>query len=130
MTVELCIVIPVVIIIAAIAFNAITFFGYCAEFDRLFRNETRVLVVAPPSGVDAASAVSQIDSDSWFNGAGGNPRAEISIESETGNVSTVKGELSYRPTLFGLETRQEVFGVPMPELKHSTQLTIETDKEL
>ena len=36
-TVELAVVLPVVIIVAVIAVNALTFFGACAAFDR-FKN--------------------------------------------------------------------------------------------
>ena len=42
MTVELCAVLPVVIVIAAILVNVMTFFGECAEFDRVARNSVRL----------------------------------------------------------------------------------------
>ena len=41
MTVELLVVLPVVLIVAVVAVNALTFFGDCAAFDRVARNAVR-----------------------------------------------------------------------------------------
>ena len=41
-TVELALALPVMMITAVIAFNALMFFGNCATFDRVFREAVRV----------------------------------------------------------------------------------------
>ena len=127
MTVELCVVIPVVMVIAAIVFNALTFFSCCAEFDRMVRNAARTWVVAPPSSMDLHTAVEQLDHRIWFDSAGENPSVSFTYEADASDLVTVTANMEYRPTLFGLQTRQELFGVALPALRHSTQITVACD---
>lgn len=127
MAVELCAVIPVVMVIAAIVFNALTFFSYCAQLDREFRNATRVWVVAPPSSMDLHSAVEQLDYQVWFDPEGENPAISFAYEVDGGGLVTVTATMEYRPTLFGLQTRQELFGVRLPALSHTAQMTVACD---
>ncbi len=126
MTVELCVVLPVVIIIAAIVFNALTFFSYCAEFDRSFRNAVRVWAVSPPSSMAFDTAMEQVLCQVEPD-ASDNPRATISYEVSADATATITGTLEYQPTLFGLRVRSEVFGVTLPSLAHTAQLVVASD---
>ncbi len=125
MTVELCAVLPVVIVIAAILVNVMTFFGECAEFDRVARNSVRLCSSSLPEGADASSV-------------SGNIVAMICAEMESDDVScessgplgaqgyvTYSLEYSYTPTLFGLPLRATVFGVTMPKISHSIQMAVD-----
>lgn len=127
MTVELCVVLPVVIVIAAIAYNALAFFSHCAAFDRDFRDAARTLVVAPPASEGIAAAVEDIKGTAWAESFDDNPAISLEYESGADGTITVKGTLEYRPTLFGLQTRGEVFGVGLPTLSHSSQIVLRSD---
>lgn len=118
---------PAVMIIAAIVFNALVFFSYCAEFDRAFRNATRVWVTAPPAAMDLHSAVEQLDYQVWFDAAGDNPAISFEYEMDGSGLVTVTAVMEYRPTLFGLQTRHELFGVRLPALHHTAQMTVACD---
>ena len=54
-TVELAVVLPVALVVAVIAVNALAFFGTCASFDRVARQTVCALATAPASGDDTAS---------------------------------------------------------------------------
>ena len=121
MTVELLVVLPVLLVVALIVFNALTFFGLCAEYDRLARNAVRVYAAAPSAtGADAAAEVgAAIDASLEC------PTAESTVEGAAGTAApaTFTCELAYWPTLFGLGMRSEVLGVPLPALHHRIELS-------
>ena len=50
MTVELAVAMPVLIVVAVIAANALTFFAECAVFDRVAHEAVRVHAAAPAYG--------------------------------------------------------------------------------
>ncbi len=124
MTVELCVVLPVVIAIAVIAVNALSFFGYCAEFDRVARNAVRTYATAPAYGASTDSAVSQVETalEEAFDAT--NLECEVQASRDHRGFESYEMTLRYRPTLFGLGLRSEVFGVPMPALSHESRLTV------
>lgn len=122
MTIELLVALPVVLVIALIVFNALTFFGLCAEYDRVARNAVRVYAAAPSSeaaGEMAAEVSAAIDATLRC------PTAESTVEGSAGTVApaTFTCELAYWPTLFGLGLRSEIFGVPLPALRHRIELS-------
>ena len=56
MTVELAVALPVLIIVAVIAVNALTVFADCAAFDRAFRQTVRAYATAPAYGESPEAA--------------------------------------------------------------------------
>lgn len=50
MTVEFVAALPVLIAVAAVSVNALTFFGWCAAFDNDFRDSVRVYAASPAYG--------------------------------------------------------------------------------
>lgn len=122
MTIELLIALPVAIVIACIVFNALTFFGLCAEFDRAARNAVRVYAASPDDNVsfmvaDKVKGAVELCLD--------DENAEVTVEGSAPSfaVATYTCALAYHPTLFGLGVRTEVLGVPLPALRHSVQLS-------
>lgn len=128
MMVELCVIFPVVIIIAVITTNALSFFGYCADFDRLSRNAVRTYAASPESGATTSDAEAKIQAaiDNALNA--GNLQSSISVEKDWRGYEHFTMTLHYSPTLFGLGLKTEVFGVPMPQLTHNSQLTVDPYK--
>lgn len=122
MTVELMVALPVMLVIALIAFNALTFFGLCAEYDRVARNAVRVYAAAPTSltGSEAAGEVSAA-----IEAALDCPTAESAVEASLPHLApaTFTCTLVYHPTLFGIGMRSEVLGVPLPPLRHTVSLS-------
>lgn len=124
MTVELCVVLPVAIVIAVMAVNALAFFGECAEFDRLARNAVRAQASSPSyeEGSSESAALVEESLDSVFSDA--NLSCEVSVSSDYRGFDTYEMALSYSPTLFGMGLRSSVFGVAIPPLRHTATLTV------
>lgn len=124
MTVELCAVFPVVIVIAAILFNALVFFGNCAAFDRISRNEIRVYA---SSISDPTSNVTSKIADSVKEKIGeGSVECESDGDVHSGGYVTFSLTYEYLPTLFGMDIRSDIFGVSLPAIRHTTKLTVDT----
>lgn len=128
MTVELMVVLPAVIIIAIIAVNALTFFGMCAEFDRIARNAVRICATSPAYGQDVGQSVAQVEQMivEAMDLEGG--ACAVSASQDALGHTTFDLALTYQPTLFGLGLKSEVFGVALPQLAHSTSLTVDVYK--
>ena len=122
MTVELMVALPVMVVIALIVFNALTFFGLCAEHDRVARNAGRVYASAPASAV-ASEAAGEVQAAIEANL--GCPTAESSVTASLPHLApaTFTCTLAYHPTLFGLGVRSEVLGVPLPALSHTVEMS-------
>lgn len=123
MTVELCIVFPVVIVIAVMAVNALLFFSDCAAFDRIGRNVVRVLAASPSTEDDASILAAKIASA---------VAAETGMEDVACTPSVADGSIvcftltcSFEPTLFGMGIRSSIWGVPLPKLEHSCALSVD-----
>lgn len=128
MTVELVVVLPVVIVVAAIAVNALAFFSTCAEFDRAGRNAVRLCAASPAyeQGVDQSAALVE----SMVEEAIGLENAEVSVATSQDAQGHTAFELTlrYRPTLFGLGLKDEVLGVALPALEHASSLVVDVYK--
>lgn len=124
MTVELCVVFPVVIAIALIATNALSFFGHCAAFDRVARNAVRTYATSPAYGESTDSASSKVEAalEDAFDAA--NMECEVRASRDYRGFESYEMTLRFRPTLFGMGLRSEVFGVSLPELSHQSRLTV------
>ena len=123
-TVELALALPVMMIAAVIAYNALVFFGNCATFDRVFREAVRVyasseetLISASANAQIAAAVQSQVDG-----------RCRVSVSSGAGPAGTTRytATITYTPTLFGRALRGSVFGVSLAEPRHTCTFTIDT----
>ena len=128
MTVELLVVLPVALVVAVIAVNALTFFGDCAAFDLVARSSVRVCAASPGYGQDlgqSADAVRAMVEDEM-----GRDNLAVSVEVERGSLglATFTVTLRYVPTLFGMGLRDEVLGVRLPALTHRTALTVDPYK--
>lgn len=123
MTVELCIVFPVVIIIAVIAVNALLFFSQCASFDRSARNAVRVFAASPSTQDDQATLAARIG-DAVSCELGSDEVTCVPCTPADG-VEGYQLTYSFRPTLFGMGLVDEVGGVPLPKLTHTTQLALD-----
>lgn len=128
MTVELCLFLPVAIVVAVIAVNAMTFFGECAEFDRISRNAVRTHAASPGYDEDSTEVSALVGAalDEAFSAE--NLSCEVSVSSDYQGLSTYEMTLSYQPTLFGMGLKSEVLGVAMPSLKHTSRLTVQPYK--
>ena len=121
MTVELLVVLPVVLIVAVVAVNALTFFGDCAAFDRVARNAVRLCAASPAYGQDAGRGAEE---------ALVRDNLAVGVEVSGGVLGhvTYTATLAYAPTLFGLGLRDEVLGVRLPRLEHRVSLTVDPYK--
>ena len=111
-----------------VAVNALTFFGQCAEFDRVVHEAVRVRATAPAygQGADQACALAEQDVSAALDA----PDLSVSVSHEAAGVDFERftGTLEFRPTLFGMGLRSEVFGVQLPALMHTTSFTVDIYK--
>lgn len=128
MTVELLVVLPVVLIVAVVAVNALTFFGDCAAFDRVARNAVRLCAASPAYGQDAGRGAEEIRA--VIEEALVRDNLAVGVEVSGGVLGhvTYTATLAYAPTLFGLGLRDEVLGVRLPRLEHRVSLTVDPYK--
>ena len=126
-SVELAVVMPVAIIVAVIAVNALVFFGTCASFDRMARQTICALAASPDSGADAAAVASAVE-DELQSSIGEAGEVTVSVEGEAVGVLRYTARLEYAPTLFGLGMRSQVLGVALPPLVHEVELAVDAYK--
>ena len=124
MTVEFVVVLPVFLIIAVIAVNALLFFSECAEFDRIARDSIRVHATSPSyeqtheqSRVQIGIALQEHFKKSYLS-------SSVSVVGGVGGLATFTAELEFSPTLFGLGLKKSLFGVNLPALRHSVSSTV------
>lgn len=127
-TVELLVCLPVMLVVAVIAVNALTFFSECAAFDRLAHQAIRVHAAAPAYGEDAAGAAQRVSSALQESFDRENLTVSVASESRFGGHASFTATLEYAPTLFGLGIRSQVLGVQIPPLTHSVTYVIDTYK--
>ena len=128
MTVELAVAMPVLIIVAVIAANAVTFLGDCAVFDRVAHEAIRVHAASPAygQGLDQSCALVEQAVREALSAS----NVEVSVSCGDAGLDFVRftATLEYSPTLFGLGLRSEVFGVALPTLEHSTSYVVDVYK--
>ena len=127
-TVEFAVALPVLIIVATIAVNALLFFSNCASFDRVFCNAVRVHATSPAYGSgesEARASIVRTLSDAFPD-----DNLEVTVSTEDGGLghTTYTGTITFEPTLFGLGLKDSVFGVSLPRLSHSASLTVDPYK--
>ncbi len=128
MTVELLVVLPVVLIVAVVAVNALTFFGDCAAFDRVARNAVRLCAASPAYGQDAGRSAEEVRAVIEEALGRGNLSVGVGVSGGALGHATYTATLTYAPTLFGLGLRDEVLGVRLPRLEHQVSMTVDPYK--
>lgn len=128
MTVELAVAFPVLIVVGVIAVNALVFFSECAVFDRVASEAIRVHATAPAyrQGTGQTCALIEQEIRSSFDA----PNLDVAVSHAAAgfDFDAYTATLSFAPTLFGMGMRSEVFGVPLPQLTHSTEYVVDTYK--
>ena len=127
-TVELAVMFPVVIIIAVIAINSLLYFGYCASFDRSFRQIVSATASSPAAGIDIGKLKSDIENQLNELYDEENLNFDVEVHAVDGGCHQYLATLKMFPTLFGLGLKSEILGIPLPSLNHSSQMTVETYK--
>ena len=128
MTVELVAVLPVAIIIALVAVNALTFFSECAAFDRLSRNAVRICATSPEYGQTVADAVGAVRAQLEDDMTADNLDIEVAVEQGAFGHARFAMKLVFHPTLFGLGLRDSVLGVALPALEHTETIVVDSYK--
>ena len=127
MTVELAVVLPVAIVVAAIAMNALLFFSECAAFDRKFPNAVRVYAAAPAYGETAGGNTGLVQEHLRGRFAEDHLAVDVTSVSQ-GFLIRFDATLTFTPTLFGMGLRESVMGVSLPRLTHRTSFVIDPYK--
>ena len=126
MTVELAVAFPVLIVVALVAVNALTFFHDCAVFDRVACEAVRVQATAPAYGEDAGQACAQVEQTIRQQLDAPNLRVSVRHGTTGADLDEYTMQLMYVPTLFGRSMRAEVFGVRFPLLTHTTRYVVDS----
>lgn len=124
MTVELCVVLPVVIVIAVVLVNTLWFASDCASFDRVARNCVRIEGVSPRIRDSVEEVQSKIESTLKGSFDGKNQSVRVWTSGKVNNIQQYTCELTWSPTIFGLDLKDSIFGVHISGLKHEVVLSI------
>ena len=128
MTVEFMITLPILLIIAVIAVNALLFFSECAAFDRIAKEAVRIYATSPAYEQTTEQSLARIElllNESFEKEY---LSCEVSVNGGAVGYKTYTATLRFLPTLFGLGLRSEILGVSLPTLNHSTSLTVDPYK--
>lgn len=128
MTVELAVAFPVMIIVAAIAVNALLFFSECAAFDRAARESVRIYATAPAYGQDASACEGEVRNTLERQFRKEYLTVGVASEEAGFDLRRYTAELTFSPTLFGRGLRDEVFGIALPRLTHRAVYLVDTYK--
>ncbi len=128
MSVELALILPVALVVAVVAVNAMVFFSECAAFDRVGRSAVRICATSPAYEQGLDQSIAQVEALIVQSLEVSEGDVEVSgYRSEWGHT-TFEMTLTYRPTLFGLGMRDEVLGVALPSLTHTEKITVDCYK--
>lgn len=129
MTVEIAVVFPVVIVIAVILFNALSFASLCGSFDRLAKNEIRSICSSlslEESEEENFDALVRNLNERFHD-------ENVSVTCKKRHLSNsfmeYTCELNFFPTLFGMELKKSTFGIELPPLKHIQRHVVDQKKE-
>ena len=124
-TVELAVMFPVILIIAVIAVNALTFFSECSSFDRIFKQTVVTIAPNPGYGKDLGNTKSIIEEELKNRFDEEFLDFDVSVEGVNNNFQEFSAKLIMHPTLFGMGLRSEFFGIPLPSLNHEQKMVVE-----
>ena len=124
-TVELAVAMPVLLLTALICYNTLTFISDCSAFDRVLRNSVRVHAVSPGYGVGSSAVLAQIEED--LRQAFPDEKHDVQVSTRTFSYGLAEYEatLACRPTLFGRDMRDELFGIRIPRAVHTERYVVD-----
>lgn len=128
MTIEMVVALPLLIAVAVIAVNAMTFFSECAVFDRVVCEAVRVHAAAPAYGQDVGQSVALVEQTVKSQLDAPNLGVSVTHGVTAPDLDEFKATLEFSPTLFGMGLRSEVMGVRMPRLKHEVKYVVDSYK--
>lgn len=123
MTVEFMAMLPVLLMIAFITYNALLFFSECAAFDRVFRQTTVVQAVSPHVAYE--DTLGSIDSVLQANFAHDYLEWRLAYEPISTQLVRYEATLEFIPTFFGNGAINSVFEVSLPRLTHQISLVVD-----
>ena len=123
MTIEFMVVLPVLLMIAFIAYNALLFFSECAAFDRIFRQS--VVTHASSPHEYSTETLSQIEEVLHTNFEHDYLEWNLSHEPLTTQLVRYEAELIFIPTFFGNGAIDSVFEVSLPRLTHHVMIVVD-----
>lgn len=128
MTIEFAVMFPVMLMIALVAFNSVMFLSQCASFDRIFREAVCVYAPSPASDQGSGQICAQITGD--LDTFQEKDYLDCTVSSSVGSegLSTYRGSLFYTPTLFGAHPLRQVFGISLPPIEHTVEMTVDSYK--
>ena len=125
MAVELAIVFPIMIIVAVVLVNALSFAGECARFDREARNAIRTEAATPAINENDTGPATRVNDALMSSFSANNESVQVTCEHSSLFTKNYKCKLLWSPTLFGLGLRDEVFGVKLFQLTHECELAVD-----
>lgn len=128
MTVELAVAMPVLVIVAVIAVNAMSFFADCAIFDRVAHQAVRAHAASPAYGQGSGQSCALVEQEIEQALDQSNLDVSVTCGTITGDFESFTATVEYHPTLFGMGLRSEVLGVSLPTLVHSTTYVVDVYK--
>lgn len=128
MTIELACALPVLIVVAVMVTNALSFFADCATFDRTTREAVRVYAASPGYGLGPEQACPLVEGAA--KAAINRPNVDLSVSCAPAGLGfeSFTAIIEFAPTLFGMGLRSEVFGVSLPRLTHEVTYTVDPFK--
>ena len=126
MTLEVAIAMPVLIAVAVMAVNAMTFFSECAVFDRVAHEAVRVHAASPAYGQGVDQSCALIEQAIESQVAADNLDVSVSHGMTGLDFDEYTATLEFYPTLFGRGLRSEVFGVSLPHMTHHTRYVVDS----
>lgn len=121
MTIECAVCFPVLLALALVSYNAMSFICACSEFDRQFCEEVRIHATS----LDAYSTVTSVcdDINEAMNTHYVLPENRIITAREQGlGIVRFTGEMIFEPTLFGNRVLQGMGLTKLTSLRHKTSL--------
>ena len=125
MTIELALVFPILIVIASVMVNALSFASECSRFDRIARNALRCETATPAIEENSSQALERVQDALTSNFLFENETVLTSVNGSSGSSVVYECELKWSPTLFGMGLKSEIFGIRMFELSHKTTLVVD-----
>lgn len=122
MTIECAICFPVLLALALVSYNAMSFICACSEFDRQFYEEVRIHATS----LDAHSTVTSVcdDINEAMNTHYVTPENRTISAHEQGlGMVCFTGEMIFEPTVFGNRVLQGMGLTKLASLHHKTSLT-------
>lgn len=123
-TIELAITFPVALILAVVVLNLVNYLGVCTSFDRVFAQQVRVVAAAPGAGQNLSDSSAAVQAALEQRYGQECSSVSVTVSQDAFGNSSFCGEMSYEPTLFGLNFRSILFGVDAPTLRHQTAYAV------